>query len=47
MNFIKEWNSAKEAGVNLGIQRSDITAVCKKRQKTAKRFIFRYKKEIN
>lgn len=41
-NFIREWKSATEAGKELNIGNSDITSVCKNRQKTSGGYIWRY-----
>ena len=43
-NYIKTWNSIKEAGDTLGICRSTITRVCKQKPgvKTYKGYIWRY-----
>jgi hypothetical protein len=47
-NFIKEWNSGKEAANILGIKSyGDISACCLGKQKTAHGFIWIYKKEDN
>ena len=45
--FIKEWNSIKEAGETLGIDRGDISTCCRERVKTAGKFIWKYKQDIN
>lgn len=42
--FIKEWVSIKEAGETLKIGRSDISACCRGKQKTAGGFIWKYVK---
>ena len=46
-NFIKTWNSIKEAGKILNISDGQISNVCrnKKRRKTAGGYIFKYKGE--
>ena len=41
--FIKEWPSAKEAGLQLGIARSGICLCCKGKTKTIGGFVWRYK----
>jgi hypothetical protein len=41
--FIKEWKSIKEASKALNIERSNITACCKKKLKRAGGFVWRYK----
>jgi len=42
-NFIKEWNSAKEASVAMGKPKSDdIGACCRGKQKTAHGFIWKF-----
>jgi len=41
--FIGEWNSIKEAGEALGIQRGNIPACCRKESKSAGGFLWRYK----
>jgi len=42
-NFIKEWNSIKEAGESLNINQSNISSVCSGRFKTAGKFIWKFK----
>lgn len=42
MNFIKEWNSIKEAGETLSIRRCFISSVLTGVKKSAKGFIFKY-----
>ena len=42
-NFIKEWPSAKVAGNELGIFDSNINRCCNNRQKTCKKFKWKYK----
>ena len=42
-NVIKEWNSTKEAGESLNLDRSAITKVLKGKLKSTKGYIFRYK----
>jgi len=43
-NFIKEWDSAKEAAIAMGRPGSDdIGACCRGRQKTAHGFIWKFK----
>jgi group I intron endonuclease len=42
-NFIKEWNSIKEAGESLNINQSNIGSVCSGRFKTAGKFIWNFK----
>lgn len=44
-NFIREWDSIKEAGETLGIPRSNIVLCCQGKRKTAGGFIFKYKNE--
>lgn len=44
-NFIREWKSATEVKNILGLKNSEITAVCKGRQKTSYNFIWRYKND--
>ena len=47
-NFIKEWDSAKEAAIAMGRPKSDdIGAVCRGKQKTAYGFIWKFKLEQN
>jgi len=47
-NFIKEWDSAKEAAIAMGRPGSDdIGAVCRGKQKTAYGFIWKFKSEQN
>lgn len=47
-NFIKEWESAKEASISIGRPKSDdIGACCRGRQKTAFGFIWKFKLEQN
>lgn len=41
-NFIKQWDSIKEAGRSLNIFPQNIGKVCRKQQKYAKGFIWRY-----
>jgi group I intron endonuclease len=41
--FIREWNSVKEAGETLLIDRSNISGCCRGKQKTAGGFIWKYK----
>jgi group I intron endonuclease len=43
--FIKEWESAKDAALFMGINPSPITACCKKKQKTCYNFKWKYKNE--
>lgn len=43
MTFIKEWDSAKFASLELGIDNSGITACCQGKQKTCGGFIWKYK----
>ena len=45
MNIVQEWNSPTEAGINLNIDRSQISAVARgnTKWKTAGGFIFKYK----
>ena len=45
-NFIKKWNSIKEAGENLKISRSLISKVLLKQRKKTHGFIFRYESEV-
>lgn len=42
MNFIKEWDSATEAWRSLTIHKNNIMKCCKKQQKTAGGYIWRY-----
>lgn len=42
--FVKEWNSAKEAGEVLNIQVTNITSCCREEIKSAGGFIWKYKK---
>jgi len=44
-NFIKEWFSVNEINNTLGIPYKNITATCRKEQKTAGGYIWRYKVE--
>jgi len=44
MNHIKDWDSIKQASLGLGIRRSFISLVLTGRKKSAKGFIFKYKK---
>ena len=44
-NFIKIWNSAKDAGIETKINIGDITACCKGKGKTAGGYIWRYANE--
>jgi hypothetical protein len=47
-NFIKEWDSAKEASIAMGKPgKHDIGAVCRGKQKTAYGFIWKFKSEQN
>jgi group I intron endonuclease len=41
--FVRDWESTKQAGESLGIQRTDITQCCKGRNKSAGGFIWKYK----
>jgi len=41
--FIKEWDSAKDASISLGIHHGSITAVCKGKGKTCGGFLWKYK----
>lgn len=41
--FIKEWESIKQAGESLKIQRTDITQCCKGKHKSAGEFVWKYK----
>lgn len=41
--FIKEWNSIKEAGNSLNIQRSHISECCNNKRKTAGNYIWKFK----
>ena len=43
MNFIKEWNSSKEAALQLNIYNSQISQCCTGKIKSAKGFIFKFK----
>lgn len=47
MNFIKEWESIKEASEVLNIRRTFISSVLTNIKKSAKGFIFKYKKNNN
>lgn len=42
-NFIKDWNSIKEAAIAIGSDISTISKCCKNKAKTCKGFIFKYK----
>ena len=42
-NFIREWNSMKEAGDTLQISRGNITSCCKGNYRSAGGFVWRYK----
>ena len=42
-NFIREWDSSKDASLGLNISRSLITACCRNRRKQVKGLIFEYK----
>ena len=42
-NFIKEWESAKEAGNTIGIYPSSITRTCNNERNTAGGFVWKYK----
>lgn len=42
-NFIKEWNSIKEASKVLGIDKGNISSCCRNRRPTAGGYIFKYK----
>jgi group I intron endonuclease len=44
-NFIKEWDSAKDASLFIGCNPSPITACCKGKQKTCYGFKWKYKNE--
>ena len=41
-NFIKEWDSALDASIELNINRQNITACCTKRAKTTGGFKWKY-----
>lgn len=41
--LVKEWDSAKTAGVSLGISPSSITATCRGKHRFCKKYIWRYK----
>jgi len=43
-NFIKEWESAKQASIN-GFIASNISECCKNKRKTHKKFIWKYKEK--
>lgn len=43
--FIRKWNSAKEAGVGLGVDSSDITRCCKGTRKTVGGYIWKYERD--
>lgn len=45
-NLIKEWNSLKEAALSINGDVGNISKVCSGKQKTYKKFIWRYKNEI-
>jgi hypothetical protein len=42
-NFIKDWESALDASVNLKIIRSNITSCCRNKAKSAGGFKWKYK----
>lgn len=44
-NFIKEWDSVKEAGETLNIPKSNISNCCNNKRKTACNFKWKYKNE--
>lgn len=44
-NVIKEWNSIAEASRQLNIEQKNISACCRKKIKTFKKFIWRFKDE--
>jgi hypothetical protein len=44
LNFIKIWDSSKQAGKTLNINPLDIQCVARGHQKTAKGFIWKYEK---
>jgi hypothetical protein len=41
-NFLKKWDSAKDAGDTLGFQRASITNCCREKLKTAHKFKWKY-----
>ena len=43
-NFIKDWESTKQAALSLGIDKSGITNVLKGKYKKSSNFIWKYKK---
>lgn len=45
MNFLKLWNSAKEASEQLGITRSSISNCCRNKQNRVGNYIFKFEKE--
>ncbi len=45
MNFIKEYDSITEAGIAMNIAPGAIVRICKGREKTCRKFIWRYKDE--
>lgn len=45
-NFIKEWNSIKEASCVLGIDNSCITKCCKGKRKSCGGFTWKYSTDI-
>jgi hypothetical protein len=47
MNKIKEFNSQKEASIQLNINHQDINKCCKNKNKSAGGFIFKYSTDIN
>lgn len=47
MNFIKNWNSAKNAAEVLKINPQNISNCCKNKLKTAGGYIWKYKLIIN
>jgi len=44
--YVKEWESAKDAAISLNIKIQNITACCRDEKKTAYKFIWRYKKDF-
>ena len=46
-NIIKIWDSAKDAGTNLDIHNTSITAVCKGKRNTAGGFMWKYEGDLH
>jgi len=44
-NFIKEWNSGKEAAISLNLFQSNINNCCRKKTKTAYNYIWEFKNQ--